>query len=502
MNEQIAKIIRSWRDAPKLDKLSLVRDIVKTGQKDGIKLLSQIVSRDNDIEVRQSARKAYNVLHRYCFGENQNIPESSEKSEKISLEMLYNMLADGDPDQEFEALIYLQENPIIEVIDYLREHYKSYGDDRVKATLVKTIGMQGSSVDVPIVYTFLEDESPRVRANAIEELEYINHPNTYSIYVQWLSDSDNRVKANCIKALRRLGSSNVNKILEDMLHSDYVAYKESALYVISLSPSTSGLYLIQDFLSHELDVSLIENAINIIQDFVEHNIEGADHYIDEYYGDHSYLEYDEVIDCGFDEKDLESNDPDIVLRALSRILENQYVDFGPQLISILEIHSKNSKISSYLIRILGELKLKEFLPQILPYLNSDDARVRANTVETIGYFGKAEIFLEKFLKDTNNRVRANAIIALDGTRINPLENCIDLAYHQDPIYKRSAIFAMKHLKNKELLDVLSYLIRDQDEMVRNQALEVIQFYEICGITEATEILQNCGVSLYQLDEYS
>ena len=45
-----------------------------------------------------------------------------------------------------------------------------------------------------------------------------------------------------------------------------------------------------------------------------------------------------------------------------------------------------------------------------------------------------------------------------------------------------------------------FLVRDKDEFVRNQALEVIQFYEICGISEATKVLQNCGVSLYQLEE--
>jgi HEAT repeat protein len=500
MNEQITNIVKAWRGAAKQDKLDLIRDIVKTGQRDGIKLLSQIVSRDNDIEVRQSARKAYNVLYRYCFGEPEKADTKDSSVKEIALDQIYNMLADGDPDQEFEIMTYLQERPIPEAVDYLREHYLAYTDDRVKATLVKTIGMQASAADVPIVYTFLEDESPRVRANAIEALEYINHPNTYSIYVQWLSDTDNRVKANCIKALRRLGSSNVNRILDDMLHSDYVAYKESALYVISLSPSVSGLYLIQNFLAQELDVSLIENAINIIQDFVSNNIEGADEYLSAYYGDNSYLEYDEVVDCGFDEKDLDSEDPDIVLKALSRILENQYVDFGPQLAKILNTHTNNVKIVSYLIRILGEFNLKEFLPQILPYLNSEDDRVRANTVETIGSFGKAEIFLEKYLNDPNNRVRANAIIALNGSRVDPLQNCIELAYHSDPIYKRSAIFAMKHLKNPKCLDVLSFLVRDKDEFVRNQALEVIQFYEICGISEATRVLQNCGVSLYQLEE--
>ena len=47
------------------------------------------------------------------------------------------MLADGDPEQEFEIMTYLQERPIPEALDYLREHYLAYTDDRVKATLVK-----------------------------------------------------------------------------------------------------------------------------------------------------------------------------------------------------------------------------------------------------------------------------------------------------------------------------------------------------------------------------
>ena len=46
------------------------------------------------------------------------------------------------------------------------------------------------------------------------------------------------------------------------------------------------------------------------------------------------------------------------------------------------------------------------------------------------------------------------------------------------------------------LNALEYLIHDNEVSVRNQALEVLQFYEICGIDGATIVLQQYGQSLY------
>ena len=54
---EIISIIKEWRNADMVLKRELIKEIVKTGSVDGLKLLSQIVNRDRDIEIRQVLEK-------------------------------------------------------------------------------------------------------------------------------------------------------------------------------------------------------------------------------------------------------------------------------------------------------------------------------------------------------------------------------------------------------------------------------------------------------------
>ena len=495
MNKKIINIIKDWRNADMVLKRELIKEIVKTGSVDGLKLLSQIVNRDRDIEIRQSARKAYNSLYKYCYPSEQESILEGSTSDALDTEELLRMLSSTDPELEMRALVHLQTNPVQEALNYIRANYNRYDDDHVRATLVKTIGMHGNAEDVPACYRFLEDDSPRVRANAIEALEIINHPNTYMIFVQWLSDNDNRVKANCIKALRKLGQQSVNRILEEMLCSEYIAYKESALYVISLSPSKQGLFLLQTFLSEEYDPSLIERALHVIHEFSNAKVPGASEYLADYYQDLEGQESVSVLQVEFNLEDLSSEIPEIVLRCLSRILENQYTDYGDSMADLLKADSSDNRVISFVIRVFGELGMVDFLKAILPYLDSQDDRIRANAVEAVGRLGYRGGELSKFLEDSNNRVRANAIVAL-ASWLDVTEAINLMSQHHDPLFRKSLLYAIKQVRDQCALNALEYLIHDNEVSVRNQALEVLQFYEICGIDGATVVLQQYGQSLY------
>jgi len=296
--------------------------------------------------------------------------------------------------------------------------------------------------------------------------------------------------------LRRLGRQSVNRILEDMLHSEYTAYKESALYVISLTPSRQGLRLLQDFLAQEYDPALVESAIHIIQAFSEAEVPGAKEYIEEVYaGDEAYESADDEASA-FDPRDIQSEEVDTVLRCLSRILENQYVEMAPQMVEVLEKFKDDFRVSSYILRILGELSLSDYLSQVLPFLNSEDDRVRANAVEAVGRMGKAKDYLVPFLEDRNNRVRANSIVALAEV-VDVSAAVLQMSQEENPLFRRSVLYAIKQIKQPGVLGALESLIHDSEVAVRNQALEILQFYEICGIEGSTEILQAQGQSLYE-----
>jgi HEAT repeat protein len=184
-------------------------------------------------------------------------------------------------------------------------------------------------------------------------------------------------------------------------------------------------------------------------------------------------------------------------RALSKILENRYTDYSPRLIELLNYRSNDPRVVSYVLRIMGELQLSDHLTDVLPFLNSEDARTRANAVEAVGRMDVGLDYLVPFLNDTNNRVRANAVVALAGKNVVDITYAVmDMAVSQDIFLRKSALFAIREIKDKLFVKTLAGLLRDEDETIRTQALEVLQLYEICGITEATQILKEGGFSIY------
>ncbi len=502
MNEDIITIARQWRRADARNKRELIRRIVKTGSAEGLRMLAQIVNRDGDVEIRRTARKAWETLQRFCSRkeELQEVhPEESSDLDMNSEEQIFAWLQSDSQELEVRALMEAQRIRSKNVLDYLRDYWDYFHDERVRATLVKTIASLGGADDIPLIYRFLEDANPRVRANAIEALDLINHPNTFPIFVQWLSDPDNRVKANCLKALRRMGGEEVNRILSDMLGSEYASYKESALYVIGLQPSRPGLNLLIDYLNFETEPDLVERAWHVVYEFAETGVPGASEFIrdcEEHWNESPPAE-SQPRQADFQPEELRSDDRDVVIRAMTRVMEQKLVQYGSLLVEALQRFEGDLKISSYAVRIIGELGLKEHVPVLLPFLKSEDDRVRANTVEAIGLLGKGREFLEPSLRDHHNRVKANAIVALrDSPRTNVIEALYGMVSDTDPLYRRSAVYAIRMLRSEMALSALEQLLYDADEMVRAQALEVLKQYEICGIEGATAILQQHGGSLY------
>jgi len=515
MNETITDIAKRWGGADPAIKRELIREIVRSGSKEGLRLLNQIVSRDRDVEIRQAARKAYETLERYCEQSEVSYQGMDEELLLSMEDQIFAWLQSDDRELEIKAMQEAQACNSARVLEYLRETWDYWQDERVRATLVKTLAVLGGVDEIPLIYRFLEDENPRVRANAIEALDLMNHPNVYPVFVQWLSDSDNRVKANCLKALRKIGGDSVNKILADMLRSEYTSYKESAIYVISLTPSRPGLSLLREFLYSEYDPDLLERALYVIQDFSVRGLREASDVLIEYgNGWEALVEVEQTqaqpkvsvnrkaepapSKSGFDPEMLKSSDRDVVRTGLQWVLDLKLIQQGPQLARLLTAWSEDSRLLSFIIRIVGELGLSDYVSMILPHLKSEDDRVRANAVEAIGLLRKGREFLEPALKDHNNRVRANAIVALkDLPKFAVMEAVYQMVADSDPLYRRSALYAIRHLKNEMALSALEQLLYDADDTVRAQALEVLKHYEICGVPGATHILKQHGDSLYE-----
>ncbi len=107
------------------------------------------------------------------------------------------------------------------------------GDDkRIKAIILRIIGLSKARFSVPILAECIKDPDKRVRANAIESLAELGDESVIEMIKPALNDFDNRVKANAAKGLWKLGGARSLQILRDMLTNNDKWMRASAAYAL------------------------------------------------------------------------------------------------------------------------------------------------------------------------------------------------------------------------------------------------------------------------------
>jgi HEAT repeat protein len=153
---------------------------------------------------------------------------------------------------------------------------------------------------------------------------------------------------------------------------------------------------------------------------------------------------------------LDSPDASTRLEAIRAVMEKND-EFEARTLAVRLGVESDPYVLSALILALGRLGYVEAFPQMITYLGSTEARVRANAVEAISWLaGAALMRLVPFLSDPNNRVRANAVIAchrVHGVDVRPVLQ--EMLASTDPLMRRSAQFAIRTLDDPELSGLLS-----------------------------------------------
>lgn len=100
----------------------------------------------------------------------------------------------------------MNKNKIKEIQEYsiekLRELIKNERESLDKfelATVIIELGKKGDISDNKIILEFINHPDDRVRANAIEAIEYLGDKQTIDVLTEFLNDTSNRVRTNVIK---------------------------------------------------------------------------------------------------------------------------------------------------------------------------------------------------------------------------------------------------------------------------------------------------------------
>jgi len=133
---------------------------------------------------------------------------------------------------------------------------KKEKDDWVVASLLKAIGILGSTSQINLIQPYLDHSDLRVQANAIEALEFIDDDIVIPLLLPMLERKDHRLCANAIKAIYRFDTERALSLLKEKADSEKIWYRDSAIYCIEKINDRKLDTMILDMYEKELNEDL------------------------------------------------------------------------------------------------------------------------------------------------------------------------------------------------------------------------------------------------------
>ncbi|HNV68229.1 MAG TPA: HEAT repeat domain-containing protein [Candidatus Ozemobacteraceae bacterium] len=137
---------------------------------------------------------------------------------------------------------------------------------------------------------------------------------------------------------------------------------------------------------------------------------------------------------------------------------------------------KDDWVIATLASILGRVGNRDQIPLISDCLSHRDARVRANSVESLGMLAGPECRdqLQPFLRDPNDRVRVNAAIVLWRLGDREVTGILkELIKDSNKWVRASAAFALGEIADPDAVPVLLTALVDKEEVVYKNVLEAL-----------------------------
>jgi len=190
--------------------------------------------------------------------------------------------------------------------------------------------------------------------------------------------------------------------------------------------------------------------------------------------------------------DLHSSDTATRIRELQRVVSAQDLGMGPLLVECLE-KEQDAHVLATIAISLGRLGFRAATESLIKLLESEDHRVRANTVEALGLLQSEESqkFLIRHIKDPHPRVVANALWALkDYPFLDIYPHIETMSLHRKEEFRRSSIWLISRLKTLAAIRFLERLVhQDRSADIRSRATKLLGELRDQGNTFARSL---CG----------
>jgi HEAT repeat protein len=428
-----------------------ISDIISLRNPDLVPELEQCLSKETDIKNLFRLRKGIQAL--------KNIKDNSQLSITVpdsTLEKIEAALRSGDMEQSNKAFHYILHYRLRQYVAEMETIANENDSSYQKCLLLRFFTALDGEAYYETILTYLSDDDPRVVSSAIEALEEIG--NTKSLAsIAWFTDHQNhRIRSTAIKALVRLGDSTAMELLTSMACSENLSWRKAATWALKELKLPECRPVIEK-LAEDPDISIRDAALVTLSTLPQS------------------VKKDEEPNKqkGFQEKT--ALDKINELKRLGRPKNQQAIQV---LFNLLE-QEQDLRVIATLITTIGRLRNPMSVNYLMPFLKSDDDRIRANTVEALGAVlapPENQILLS-FLNDHCNRVVGNAITAL--YKEFP-DQCIaalrGLAESLEVNEQLTAVWCLGSLTDMKLLVHLKPILLSTHDHVRNKLFQLLEVH--------------------------
>ncbi len=327
------------------------------------------------------------------------------------------ILEKDDPQDRIKGgliLYYLGSPGDTDLVATLTERLDAEEDSQMRATLYKTLGRLGGVSVLHRLAAALQDNNPRIRANALEGLAHVRDPRVTDLVIPLLRDPNNRVKANAARVLQNFSTDKVIKHLKAMAEAGLPAERKSAIFMLGeIGEKQTRSFLARLLARKEADYQEgLTRAMTRLSERIR-RIE------EKHRDDDAFIASEKMTPAR--KKRLIKNqielltDRDFHVRRsaaqlLIKLMDENSVDI---VLTWLDSES-NPFIKATLVKIAATVKENHVLEALERFLQDDDTRVRANTVQAIGSFETPRVveLIAPMLHDDEERVKINAAMAL------------------------------------------------------------------------------------------
>ena len=419
-----------YRSQTESKRLELIKDLIYSDNHQRFDILKRLHPQESNLEIKFEIRRAIDDL-------------DSSKSNRVVVEddyddKLRHTLRYGEISLRHKTLSAIVNDRRSDLLSMLRDLKNLVNDPYMEAAILKLLALNPVK-NLKEICSYLQSVDDRVVASTIQIIGNISNTQSLALVANYLTHENNRVRSNAAIAFEKSDPELAKKVIEKMAYSEYVAYRSSAAYALSVT-SFEGADEILDFLLTDSDPGVRAKAHKARFKRDSHSADSSSASIRE-----------DFSDCN----------------ALVEIIDSLSNATNPHEIATLIL--KCSQVSA---------NESDKISVIQPYLKHKNGRIRANAIESLSILypeSKRDFFIN-YLSDNNNRVIGNSIFILSKEDhcpecyLKPVSEAIeDLMSNHETNGCLTALYCIGNCRDEKFLPFLLRLTNHEDKNVADKA---------------------------------